>query len=360
MPWHSGPDRVGKSLRLPTVCGRGFTLVELLAVIAIVGILIALLLPAVQAAREAARRAQCKSHLKQISLAMLTHESVHGHLPTGGWGYRMVGDAASGYGRDQPGGWAYNILEYIELGPRRELGGSIVKQLANFKEVNRDQFLEMNDLVSTPVAMFMCPSRRPAVAYPLVDRSSPYLAYNAQECKTGTTGAPNCYVARGDYRANAGNKNRGEEPAGVLQSPNYQWFSDKGSQNGVVYQRSTISFGQIVDGASNTALVGEKSLNPADYESGEHSSDDQCVYTGHDQDNAGYTAHGWEQMPPVKDGQTTRDATRWRFGSVHSAGMHMALCDGSVNVISFEVDADAFAMLGGRDDQAHTPQAAGQ
>ena len=64
----------------------GFTLVELLAVITIIGILIALLLPAVQAAREAARQTQCKNNLKQLALGCLQHEQVQGYLPTGGWG----------------------------------------------------------------------------------------------------------------------------------------------------------------------------------------------------------------------------------------------------------------------------------
>ena len=135
---------------------RGFTLVELLVVITIIGILIALLLPAVQAAREAARRMQCSNNLKQLGLACLTHEQAHKFFPSGGWGHVWLGDPDQGFGKTQPGGWMFSVLPYVEQQALHGLGsGGTADQKAD----------AVATLATTPLSVFNCPSRRGGKLY---------------------------------------------------------------------------------------------------------------------------------------------------------------------------------------------------
>ncbi len=129
-----------------------FTLVELLVVIAIIGILMALSLPAIQSVRESGRRTQCSNNLMNIAKAFVQHETIHRHLPTGGWGYAWGGDADRGFGRNQSGGWGYNILPYIEENSLHDVGKGIANK-SQKKSANEQRLI-------TPVSIYNCPSRR--------------------------------------------------------------------------------------------------------------------------------------------------------------------------------------------------------
>jgi prepilin-type N-terminal cleavage/methylation domain-containing protein/prepilin-type processing-associated H-X9-DG protein len=335
---------------------RAFTLVELLVVIAIIGILVALLLPAIQAAREAARRNQCKNNLKQLSLACLNHESTHKHLPTSGWGWRWQGESDGGYGLNQPGGWAFNILPYMEEPAVRDLLKGIDASDITTREA------QMLKLVQSILPMFNCPSRRPARLYPVTRNT--FLAINCLSCTT----ASGCQVFRSDYAGNGGNGGvTGQTgPTSKAEAAVYTGWITK-SQNGVTYQRSMVRLSQITDGTSKTALIGEKYLNPSRYDDGSDLADDQNLFVGHDPDNIRYTGQrhpttgvalaylplqdraGYDtpalSLPPPAGSDPEP-----HFGSVHSGGMNMAFCDGSVQTISYDIDADVYYRYGGRDE----------
>ena len=253
---------------------HGFTLVELLVVIAIIGVLVALLLPAVEMAREASRRSSCANNLRQQALAVRLHEQAHKTFPTGGWkGY--LGDPDAGYGSKQPGGWIYNILSYIEEDNLRQLGrGSSGPQ--------KEQ--AMTTLMQSPLDVFYCPSRRLPRLYP----------YTGGALKNAT---PPAQVAKTDYVISA---TISSEKSEVIM-PDIQLRGK---------------------GASKTVLAGEKSLSSDDYTKG-GAGDSLVAYIG-DSDEICRQTTG---MPtPEKTGGAG-------FGGPHPAGANIAYCDGSVRFI---------------------------
>jgi len=315
----------------------GFTLVELLVVIAIIGILIALLLPAVQAAREAARRLQCSNHLKQISLALLNFEEAQGHFPSGGWGTGWAPHPARGSGLDQPGSWPYVILDQLELPALRELGAS-----TNPNSMTAPQ-LSNQALYTSPVDVWTCPTRRPAIVYPIAPDSHPLVLKPYLCADLRTSGC-----IRTDYAINGGEKISGWDAGPSDLSGSYNWPPASNS-TGILYQHTLFKITDVTDGLSQTYMVGEKHVDPDCYYDGTSEGDNQAPYNSCQRDNVRYTAYSNNVFyPPIRD-RAGYDQT-WCFGSAHAGTINMAMCDGSVRAIPYEIDELVHRALANRQD----------
>jgi prepilin-type N-terminal cleavage/methylation domain-containing protein/prepilin-type processing-associated H-X9-DG protein len=358
---------------------RGFTLVELLVVIAIIGVLVALLLPAVQSAREASRRIKCQNHLKQFGIAMHNFADTPGRFPSSGWyewcnaiptqkppampasewgqngclvAYNGVNSYSNGPldGSAQPtgtpwaappqqaAGWAFQVLPYIEQTSVQSKGAADVRNIA--------------------VTIFVCPSRRglqkftgggvanttsPAGGRPL-DYAAPYFGPVSRD-RNAIRNDPNTFLGI-------------IVPAEVAASP-------RGLPD------TPIRIAQITDGTSNTLLLGEKWLRPDQYLTGCW-GDDHNIIGGHDQDSLRLG-----DVVPVKDtranpltgvlvnpGDNNPCCDYWRdpmtrtpsprlgsyFGGAHPGGMSAMFADGSVRSINWNVSQQVFAAVGNKGD----------
>jgi prepilin-type N-terminal cleavage/methylation domain-containing protein len=226
---------------------RAFTLVELLVVITIIGILVSLLLPAVQSAREAARATQCKNHVKQHCLAMVAHHTANGHFPSGGWGWYWVGDPDRGTGLQQPGGWAYATLPYIE-----QTNVYMLPADGKPDEHTAQQLAGAAKMCETPLSMHNCPSRRRAVPF----TANPGLSdpYNSD---------PHTKSVRTDYCANSGYpamypytlSGPSSLAEALANNANNTWPTTPTITNtctGIACLRSQVTMGHVRDGASST------------------------------------------------------------------------------------------------------------
>lgn len=318
-----------------TTGNRAFTLVELLVVIAIIGILIALLLPAIQAAREAARRMQCANNLKQMGLAAQTHLDTQKFFPTGGWSWWLIGDPDLGYSKRQCGGWFYNILPGLELRSLHDLGKG--EPQAQKNTIN-------NRKTHTPLGVMNCPSRRRLGLFP-----NPFRLQVAANSDDNTASDNVCH--RGDYAACAGHKAKyiyTNWDLSAIANPSTAW-PDTTPLTGVTYLRSETKVKDIRDGTSHTIFAGEKYLNPDNYFTGLDYTDLESYLTGFNDDTSRFTGVAPDNAQPK------RDRTGWMdpygFGSAHSNVCNFVMCDGAVQNISFDIDSAVYVALGGRDQK---------
>jgi prepilin-type N-terminal cleavage/methylation domain-containing protein/prepilin-type processing-associated H-X9-DG protein len=299
--------------RLPTRdVRRGFTLIELLVVIAIIAVLVGLLLPAVQSAREAARRAQCSNNLKQIGLAMHSYHSVHDTFPPA-YITSVVND---------------NVLP--EIGPGWAWGAMLLNELeqrALYQGINFS--LQITDTSSvtvrtTNLSVFLCPSNV---------GNGPLLA-------TSATGVPlSTDLSVGQYVASAGQLEPGDFPA---------------TNNGVFYRNSRNGTRDITDGTSVTLMVGERSRNVADatwvgavpiwrlctnprWQVQECGPPSTMVLA-----HTGSASTGSIYVPNSKSSMVDD------YWSLHPGGCNFLFCDGSVRFIKESVDPAIFSFLSTR------------
>jgi prepilin-type N-terminal cleavage/methylation domain-containing protein/prepilin-type processing-associated H-X9-DG protein len=339
----------------------GFTLVELLVVITIIGILVGLLLPAVQAVRETGRRTVCENKVKEMATACMSHESKYGFLPTGGWGFLWAGEPNLGFTNRQPGGWHFNILPFLDMGALHDMG-----LITPYTPGNQDK-VAGQQRARTCVAMFNCPSRRhmeefATAAEGMININDPGAATSITPATPLPPG-----VGRSDYAANSGDSYADVDPGNpnTGYDPSFDWSSVSGTVNstsalstGVIFRASMIRFAQIKSSAS-TYLLGERYGQPDHYYyTGEYQcDDDQGWDQGYDWDTNRFT-----YSPPRRDtpswntnnGVVYHDYSNWVnscndiFGSAHPAGFNMAFCDGSVRLVNFTIALNVHKQFGNR------------
>jgi prepilin-type N-terminal cleavage/methylation domain-containing protein/prepilin-type processing-associated H-X9-DG protein len=329
-----------------------FTLVELLVVIAIIGVLVALLLPAVQAAREAARRTQCINNLHNLALATLNYNDAFGHFPvdedytdevpiqefdlnaiaTGGNPQTIIRDPFRRQQKLSGGGWLVEIMPQIEQ-------QALYEQLAPFRDKSWTSLtgLNAND-AALRIALQVQPKELLCPANELIGPREDQFPFN-----TGTEvpGAP-IAVAVTHYKGNAGDG--AFEPATPL-PPNWTYNPLFKCYRGTdcfgifwryTYFRGGVKLKDISDGTSNTLLVGEAS--PEDGNSPAWSSDGDWALAGielnwdwqaHDEClDQGRPSPGKRQCWPLMRG----------FRSYHAGGVNFSLADGSVRFLIDNVD----------------------
>lgn len=282
---------------------HGFTLVELLVVIAIIAILIALLLPAVQAAREAARQTQCKNNLKQIGLALHNYHDTHQGLPAGWSAYHPT--TGQPYWLGRPGwGWAARLLPQLEQ-------AQVSENLIDFDLPLLDaSHAQVRTTVITP---YVCPSDGEETTFVLEPGPMPKPNYAAGYVGTQVTRTNYVGVFGTVRMLDAGC------PKGACQG------------NGTFVLERSFRFRNLSDGLSNTFVVGERSsqYSPSTW---------LGVFAG--------AAHAPGRIVAVAESPPNSDSSpAFTFSSYHPTGTHFLSADGSVKLISESIDLPVYHAL---------------
>ena len=274
---------------------KAFTLVELLVVIAIIGILVSLLLPAVQAAREAARRMSCYNNLKQIGLALHNYHDANKSLPMGWIGVDQATRQPHALG--QPGwGWAARVLPFLEQSNVESLLNGNLPITDPSNQAARD----------THLALYRCPSDA-----------------NSREFFDLTGSMPTVRIPTANYVGMAGTQELAncETLAIGLQC----------RTDGIFYHNSSTQFRDITDGLSNTFMVGER-----------NSKIDKSTWVG----SIPGANEGFERFLGIADHPpNTLGAHLDDLSSYHPAGTNFAIADGSVRLITNTIDLNVYQAL---------------
>ena len=320
---------------------RGFTLVELLVVIAIIGILIALLLPAVQMAREAARRISCGNNLKQYGIAVHLYHDTHKQLPPAGT-FKAVTGRTWGQRMSPRIGWQVRVLPFMEQNALYE------KLNMNLEQAHRSQVPWEGQLIEArrvQVPYAMCPSDpRDRVRGAWAQAS--YCGNLGSQLTPSANGSCNTFTTENIHRMPGG-------MAGHGNSSNVNRVNGIFSRHGM-----DIRLASITDGTSNTFMVGEVLMDCTDHTSGwwnfngggnAHASTSVPLNT--------MTTCARNQQEAIDRGYLNPQCWQknnwnysWGFRSKHPTGAQFALADGSVHFINQTIDYNTYQYMGSRND----------